>query len=80
MCTAYTLARMPGKTFASLGEIITMKQFLTFFVLFLTLAVGLTSCELVGDIFEVGLWTGVIIIVVIVALILWLVSKFRGRR
>ncbi len=57
-----------------------MKQFLTFFVSFLALAVGLTSCELVGDIFEVGMWTGVIIIVVIVALILWLVSKFRGRR
>lgn len=56
-----------------------MKQFLTFFLWFLALAVGLTSCEIVGDIFEAGMWTAVIIIVLIVALILWLVSKFRGR-
>jgi hypothetical protein len=68
-----------GKAFAVVGKIKTMKQFLTFFIWFLALAVGLTSCELVGDIFQAGMWTSVIIIVLIVVLILWLVSKFRRR-
>ncbi len=41
----------------------------------------LSSCELVGDIFEAGIWTGVIIVVIVIALVIWLVSKvFGGRR
>jgi len=39
----------------------------------------LSSCELVGDIFEAGAWTGIILVVIIVAVIFWLFSKFRGR-
>ena len=39
----------------------------------------LSSCELVGDIFEAGAYTGIIIVVIIVALIIWLFSKFRSR-
>jgi len=39
----------------------------------------LSSCELVGDIFEAGAYTGIIIVVIIVALVLWLFSKFRSR-
>ena len=39
----------------------------------------LSSCELVGDIFEAGAWTGIIIVIIIVAVIIWLFSKFRGR-
>jgi hypothetical protein len=39
----------------------------------------LSSCELVGDIFKAGAYTGIIIVVIVVALIIWLVSKFRSR-
>jgi hypothetical protein len=39
----------------------------------------LSSCELVGDIFEAGAYTGIIIVVIIVALVVWIISKFRGR-
>lgn len=39
----------------------------------------LSSCELVGDIFKAGAYTGIIVVVIIVALIIWLISKFRGR-
>ena len=39
----------------------------------------LSSCELVGDIFEAGAYTGIVIVVIIVALVLWLFSKFRSR-
>jgi len=45
------------------------------------LATTLTSCELVGDIFKAGVWSGVIIVVIVLALIIWLVAKvFGGRR
>ena len=41
----------------------------------------LTSCELVEGIFKAGVWSGVIIVVIVLALIIWLVSKvFGGRR
>ncbi|MHB1178121.1 MAG: hypothetical protein ACYCZO_07290 [Daejeonella sp.] len=39
----------------------------------------LSGCELVGDIFKAGAYTGIFIVVVIIALIIWLLSKFRGR-
>lgn len=39
----------------------------------------LSSCELIGDIFKAGAYTGIIIVVIIVALIIWLFSKFRSR-
>ncbi len=39
----------------------------------------LSSCELAGDIFQAGAYTGIFIVVIIVALVLWLLSKFRGR-
>jgi hypothetical protein len=37
----------------------------------------LSSCELVGDIFEAGFWTAIIVIVLVIGLIIWLVSRFR---
>ena len=39
----------------------------------------LSSCELIGDIFEAGAYTGIIIVVIILALVIWLFSKFRSR-
>ncbi len=39
----------------------------------------LSSCELAGDIFKAGAYTGIIIVVIIIALIIWILSKFRGR-
>lgn len=45
------------------------------------LATTLTSCELVEGIFKAGVWSGVIIVVIVLALIIWLVAKvFGGRR
>lgn len=46
-------------------------------LVFVLLATTLSSCELVGDIFKAGMWTAVIIIVLIVLLIGWLFRKLR---
>jgi hypothetical protein len=37
----------------------------------------LIGCELVGDIFEAGVWVGVILVILVVGLAVWLFS--RGR-
>jgi cytosine/uracil/thiamine/allantoin permease len=51
---------------------------LAFIVLFAT---TLSSCELVEGIFKAGVWSGVIVVVIVLALIIWLVSKvFGGKR
>lgn len=47
--------------------------------LFLTLF--MTSCELIGDVFAAGAYAGIIGVIVVIALIIWLVSRlFGGRR
>lgn len=44
------------------------------------LSTTLASCELVEGIFKAGVWTGVIIVVLVIALIIWLISKVFGGR
>ncbi|MBB6500287.1 hypothetical protein [Pedobacter cryoconitis] len=38
----------------------------------------LSSCQLIEGIFKAGVWSGIIIIVVILALIIWVLSKIFG--
>ena len=38
----------------------------------------LSSCSLIEGIFKAGVWSGVIIVVVVLALIIWLISKIFG--
>jgi len=46
-------------------------------LIFLALAT-LQSCEVIGGIFKAGMWTGIIVVVLVVALIIWLISR-AGR-
>ena len=39
----------------------------------------LSSCDLIGGIFKAGAYTGIIVVVIVIALVIWLISKFRGR-
>lgn len=43
----------------------------------LAVVVTLSSCEMIGDIFRAGFYVGIIIVIVVIALIVWLVSRFR---
>jgi len=38
----------------------------------------LSSCQLAGDIFKAGMWTGILVIVAIVALVVFLIGKMMG--
>jgi hypothetical protein len=40
---------------------------------------SLSSCRIIGDIFKVGVWAGVLMVVGVVMLIIFLISKIGGR-
>lgn len=57
-----------------------MKRFNSIALLILV-TVSLSGCEVIGGIFKAGVWSGIIMVVVVLALIIWLLSKiFGGRR
>ena len=39
----------------------------------------MSSCEVIGDIFQAGMWTAVILIVIVVLIIMWILRAIRGR-
>lgn len=43
----------------------------------LLLTVSLSGCEAIAGIFKAGMWTGVIVIVAVIALVLYLVGKTK---
>jgi len=47
-------------------------------LLVVLLAVVTAGCELAGDIFQAGMWVGVILVVLAVGVVIWLVGKVRG--
>ena len=52
----------------------TVRAFLRMAVLAL-LALPLAGCEVIGDIFQAGMWTGVIAVLAVVALIVYAVTR-----
>lgn len=44
-------------------------------LLIVLMAFSLSSCELVGDILEVGIWLGIILVVAVIAIIYWIFKK-----
>ena len=44
------------------------------------LALFSSGCEVIGDIFQAGFVVGIIVVVLLIAVIGWLISKARGRR
>ena len=48
---------------------------LSFILAAFTLMLTLESCQAITGIFKAGVWVGIVIVVVVVALILWLIGK-----
>ena len=44
------------------------------------LMVTMSGCELIGDIFQAGMWFALIIVAIVIILILWIIRKIRGPR
>ncbi len=54
-----------------------IRSILTVFLVLL-LAVVASGCSVIGGIFKAGFWTGIIVVVLIVAVLGFLVAKTRG--
>jgi hypothetical protein len=39
-----------------------------------------TSCEVIGDIFKAGMGVGIFIVIFIIAIIIFIISKFFGSK
>lgn len=50
-----------------------------FWILAISSITLLSSCNLIEGIFKAGAYTGIFIVLVIIALIIWILSRFRGR-
>jgi len=55
-----------------------MKKYYGFILLLLTLFYG--SCSAIESIFKAGMWVGILIVVVIIGIIFFIISKLFGRR
>ena len=53
------------------------KNIFSLALILLVFSLSLTSCEVVGDLVEFGVWIGVIIVVAVLALIFWIYRKFK---
>ena len=47
-------------------------------ILLVLATIPLAGCELVGDIFQAGMWVGAIFIVLIIAIVGFIAAKIRG--
>lgn len=47
--------------------------------LLISFSITFSSCQVIADIFKAGMWVGIIIVVAIIALIFWLLSKFTKK-
>jgi len=58
-----------------------MKKINSFFIaaLITFLMVFLSSCAAIAGIFKAGVWTGIIIVVVIIAIIIWIISRVTRK-
>jgi hypothetical protein len=58
-----------------------MKKINSFFIagLITFLMVSLSSCAAIAGIFKAGVWTGIIIVVVIIAIIIWIISRVTRK-
>jgi len=39
---------------------------------------SLQGCAIVGGIFKAGVWVGIVVVVLVLAVVFWIASKLRG--
>lgn len=49
-------------------------------LMLLVVLITFTSCSIIGDIFKAGVGVGVFIVIAIIAVILYIVSKIFGKK
>lgn len=54
--------------------------FFTNYVLLLILAVSMSSCEVIGAIFKGGMWTGAILVILVIGVVVYGIAKLFGGK
>jgi len=55
-----------------------MKKASMFTLLAAILTVSLSSCELIGDIFKAGVWSGILLVAAVLGIIIFIIAKVSG--
>lgn len=56
-----------------------MREFTLLLLIAVVSVVALSGCEIVGDIFQAGVWVGVLLVIGVIALLLWwMFSRAKG--
>ncbi|MDR3679161.1 MAG: phosphatidate cytidylyltransferase [Flavipsychrobacter sp.] len=53
-------------------------QIFPILALLVALTLSMSGCQVIGDIFKAGVWAGVLMVVVVVGLIIFLISRIFG--
>ena len=48
------------------------------FALLLLSTLTLAGCDLIVDIFQAGVWVGIILVILVIGVIVWMISKSRA--
>jgi hypothetical protein len=56
-----------------------MKQSDSLPIILILSSLTLGGCELIGDIFEAGVWVGALLVIGIIGLVIWMVFKIASR-
>lgn len=54
-----------------------MKNYTLRIAALLLVLFSFTSCEVIGDIFQAGMGVGIFLVILVIAIIVWAISKFR---
>jgi hypothetical protein len=49
-------------------------------ILLLSVLLSLSSCEAIGAIFKAGVWSGIFLVVLVVAVIIFIISRLSNRK
>jgi hypothetical protein len=56
------------------------KHSLSTYALLLSMLVSLSSCEAIGAIFKAGVWSGILLVAIIIGVIIFIVSRLGNKK
>jgi hypothetical protein len=79
VCPAVPLAFAVLLAIDRIGQsAVTMKHSWFLFVFLLLSTVSLTGCEVIADIFKAGVWVGAVLVILVIGLVVWLVTRSKA--
>lgn len=57
-----------------------MKKLLQYTAIYIFIILAFTSCEVVEGIFKAGMGVGIFIVIAVIAVIIWIISKVGGKK